>query len=195
MELSGTFKNQVPVHWEAGCTGTRHKQTYPHAHMTVTATAISQPKLIACRVLVSTLLSYWCLIYCQQGRKWETFTLAGPNTPCSLVASSYFQPPLPFSLPVQWLATCFIACLIWEQTISLYTLFWVVGEASHQTSSREMVTFFLQWQESSLRSQLNTPPVFGLVRCYDSPVTNFQFLLRILSIFLEGEQKKRFLLQ
>lgn len=132
---------------------------------------IYQPKLIA-----STLLSYWCLclIYCQQGRRWETFTLAGPNTPCSLLVLSYLQPPLPFSLPVQWLATCFITSLIWEQTTSLYTLFWVMGEASHQTSSREMVTFFLQWQKSSL-SKVPAEHILGvgLSQVMDSHVTNF----------------------
>lgn len=46
-----------------------------------------------------------------------------------------------------------------------------------------------------LTVQLNTSQVFALVGCYDSHVSNFQFLLRIPSILIEEEQKKRFLLQ
>lgn len=46
-----------------------------------------------------------------------------------------------------------------------------------------------------LSSLPNISQVFVLVRCYDSHITNFQFLLRIPSIFSEGQQKKRFLLE
>lgn len=54
---------------------------------------------------------------------------------------------------------------------------------------------FLSPVAGDLTVQLNTSQVFALVGCYDNHVSNFQFLLRIPSILIEEEQKKRFLLQ
>lgn len=183
MELRDTFK-------ETGASplgGGQHcKSSHTHAPGCDCHFPAGTDSLL-CELSSPTPCPWWCLclISCQQSRRWETFTSAGSIAPCSLAVSGYLQPPMLFLT-----TSSMVSDKPFDKPFHLRPG-WITGEASHQTSSREMVTFFLQWQESSqwLGSQLNTSQLFALGGCYESrPATicaeNSQY-------FLKGKQKKR----